>query len=131
MCGVCVCLFVYVFICSLFRKIQKKNNKNKGTGKGVYAICNKEDVPKDVAIGEAKKISKNDLGVGILCWHSKSNFDTMETINAKPKPKPHTQLDHKRKRGKGCKSRPSKSQRQRFAINNNSLKHAPLKDIFM
>ena len=77
--------------------------------KGIYAICDKEDFPSHIWYQKAKKISKDDLGVGLLCWHSKANLKgDINIIYSEPR-----QPTLKRRR---TKNRPSRSQRKKFNI---------------
>jgi len=85
----------------------------KGSKK-IYVNCKESDLPGDVKVLSTKqtRITKNDLGVGMLCWHSKGNFDGMHVIESNKPPLPLQLVSKKRK-----KNRPSKSQRKRQKVN--------------
>ena len=100
--------FLFNFLCAY----RKPNSIIIGTRKSknfkVNVICPKTEVPSDVTVFSEKNhsIGPNELGVGMLCWHSKGNLTRKMTV-INPNSNVPTQ---KRKR---CKNRPSKAQREK------------------
>jgi hypothetical protein len=101
--------------------VGKKNKK-------VYVpSTERNNLPNDIKVMGKKqnKISKNDLGVGMLCWHSVSNwqqpgFNVIYSEIPKPPPLPPKQpisTTTKSKKRNRKRNRPGVSQRLRKKIN--------------
>lgn len=77
--------------------------------KGIYVICSEEEIPSHVWCQLPRSLTEHDLGVGLLCWHSKANLKKdIKIISPEPR-----QPTLKRRR---TKNRPSQSQRRRNKV---------------
>ena len=116
--------FIMDFVIAYRKPYYIKITKGSNNKKRVYVLQSEEStLSKDLVVQSKKKpiITKNDLGVGMLCWHSVSNWHEtgMKVIYSKPPnpPPPPLLLLSKKSKKRKQKNKLSKTQRMRKKIN--------------